>query len=268
MKKPLLSPLIDYVFKLIFGDQRNIDILAAFLKAALDLNEDEYSRLSIIDPHLKRESPEDKLGILDVRVQTTSGITVNVEIQVLAAKELRKRFTLYAAKMLTGQIKRGEPYGGIERVISIIIMDDILIPEEKCYYNEYGIINKRTGREFTNLLGINVLELPKLPEAPDRSRLWNWGQFFRSKTEEEFAMAAERDKDIGRAVAAVIELSEDERAEMLADSRNMFLWDHWAREQEHDEKGREEGREEERKTILELVRRGYTAEQIEGMAGV
>jgi hypothetical protein len=41
MPKRILSPKNDFVFKLIFGDQRNTDILADFLKAALKLPAEE-----------------------------------------------------------------------------------------------------------------------------------------------------------------------------------------------------------------------------------
>jgi hypothetical protein len=44
MAYKILHPKLDYVFKLIFGDSRNIDILEAFLKAALDIPVDEYGR--------------------------------------------------------------------------------------------------------------------------------------------------------------------------------------------------------------------------------
>ena len=51
-KKPLLPVKSDFVFKLIFGDQRNVDILAAFLKSVLDIPDAEYDRLTIVDPHI------------------------------------------------------------------------------------------------------------------------------------------------------------------------------------------------------------------------
>ncbi|MDR2181696.1 MAG: Rpn family recombination-promoting nuclease/putative transposase, partial [Treponema sp.] len=54
MAHKILRPKTDFVFKLIFGDPRNIDILEAFLKAALDIPEDEYRNLVIVDPFLKR----------------------------------------------------------------------------------------------------------------------------------------------------------------------------------------------------------------------
>ena len=62
---PLLPVTSDFVFKLIFGDQRNTDILAEFLKAVLDIPESEYDRITVVDPHVKKESPDGKYGILD-----------------------------------------------------------------------------------------------------------------------------------------------------------------------------------------------------------
>jgi hypothetical protein len=67
MQKRILSPLLDFVFRLLFGDQRNIRLLAAFLKTSLDLPPGEYDRLAIMDPHLKKESEEGKSGVLDVK---------------------------------------------------------------------------------------------------------------------------------------------------------------------------------------------------------
>ena len=53
-RKPLLPVKSDFVFKLIFGDQRNADVLAGFLKSVLDIPDSEYDRLTIVDPQLRR----------------------------------------------------------------------------------------------------------------------------------------------------------------------------------------------------------------------
>jgi predicted transposase/invertase (TIGR01784 family) len=176
-----------------------------------------------------------------VKVHTTSGIVINVEIQVITSPELRKRFVFYPAKMITEQAVRGKSYDIIERVISIIITDDVLIPEDVDYYNEYGIINKKTGTVFSDLLTIAVLELPKLPEKPDGRGIWPWGRFFRSRNEEELKMAAKGDVGVGQAMAVLMELSEDEQTRVLAESREKFLWDQWGREKHQYNMGLEEG---------------------------
>ena len=57
-KMSLLPVKSDFVFRLIFGDQRNVDILSAFLRAVLDIANDEYDHLTIVDPYLKKEFDE------------------------------------------------------------------------------------------------------------------------------------------------------------------------------------------------------------------
>ena len=90
-KKSLLPVKSDFVFKLIFGDQRNVDILAAFLKSVLDIPDEEYDRLTIVDPYIKKESADDKYGILDVKVHTVSGSVIHVEIQLRVFQDMAAR---------------------------------------------------------------------------------------------------------------------------------------------------------------------------------
>jgi predicted transposase/invertase (TIGR01784 family) len=240
MEKRFYPPLFDFIFKLVFGDQRNIDILAAFLIAALNLPEEEFDHLVIIDPHLKREFQDDKMSILDVKVHTKSGMIINVELQVETSQDLRKRIAFATAKMLAEQIKRGEEYSRVERVVSIVICGGVLLSEEAEYYNSYSIRNARSGAEFTDLLTINILEPGKLPAEPDEGRLYDWGRFFRAETAEELAMAGERDPAIRAATAVVMELNEDERARLLAEARWKWKMDHAALERQHYREGVEE----------------------------
>jgi predicted transposase/invertase (TIGR01784 family) len=249
MAYKILQPKLDYVFKLIFGDSRNIDILEAFLKAALDIPVDEYDGLAIADPHLKLETAVEKMGILDVKVHTKSGLVIDVEIQLSSTPELRNRIVLYDTKMLTEQLKRGESWNRAKRVISIIIMNDILVPEEEKYYNRYGLYNRESGRQFTNLVEINILELPKLPQSDNGERLWIWGQFLRSEKEEEFKMVAEKDPGVKKAVAVLMELSEDEQTQIMAEKRWIWLMDQHNREMHQYNKGIEKGREEGREDL-------------------
>jgi predicted transposase/invertase (TIGR01784 family) len=67
------TPRNDFVFKRLFGDARDTSLLTEFLKSTLDLPAEDYQEVRIVDPHLKGERPEDKEGILDVKVKTPSG---------------------------------------------------------------------------------------------------------------------------------------------------------------------------------------------------
>ena len=91
MNKELLSPKNDFIFKQLFGEPERLNLLQSFLQSVLDLPKKEYSRLVIIDPFLKREHLTDKLGVLDVKIHTSSGKVINVEIQVEPQADMWER---------------------------------------------------------------------------------------------------------------------------------------------------------------------------------
>jgi predicted transposase/invertase (TIGR01784 family) len=241
VSKKFYTASFDYVFKRIFGDKRNIHILKAFLIAALDLNEEEFDHLEILDPHLKREFYDDKLGILDVKVYLKSGLIIDVEVQVEINRDLRKRIAFSIGKMLSEQIRRGDDYYRIERVICIVICcGGVLLPEEAEYYNTYSLRNARSGREFTDVMEINILEPKKLPLKPKGGSLFNWGQFFQAETPEELVMIGEKDPAIAEAAALVMELNEDDAERMLADARWKWEMDQAALRRQSYREGQEE----------------------------
>jgi predicted transposase/invertase (TIGR01784 family) len=82
MASKLYSATNDHIFKRVFGDERNTDILAAFLKTVLDIPAEDYEEIKICDPIFKMEGEDDKIGILDLKVRTKSGKIIDVEMQV------------------------------------------------------------------------------------------------------------------------------------------------------------------------------------------
>jgi predicted transposase/invertase (TIGR01784 family) len=239
----LLSPRIDAVFKRLMGDADDTSPLIGFLQAALDLPEEDYARVQLLDPHVKGDAPDDKLGILDVRLETATGKQIDIEIQLAAIPEMPERLMFYLGRMVTGQVGRGEGYGNIKRSICILIADYVQIPEVADYHNRYRLYNPDNGSLFTDLLEVDTLELPKLPKEADGSRLCWWGKFFRATEEEEFDMLAEKDKAIGVAVGRLKELSRDESLRMLAESRQIAQWDEESRMRGAKQEGLVEGQQ-------------------------
>jgi predicted transposase/invertase (TIGR01784 family) len=234
----------DAIFKMIFGDGRDIDLLTAFLQATLDLPAEDYEEVTIADPHLARESPEDKLGILDVKVKTRSGKVLNVEMQLCDQPQMRERIVFYLARMVNEQIGPGDDYWSIKRSICILIADFVLVPENERYHNRYTLHDPATGSEFTDLLEVNTLELPKLPQDEDGTPLWDWLKFLSAQEKEELTMLAEKNPQVKKAVVKLLSLSEDERARMLADSREKLRRDISAQVRAGEKRGWEGGREE------------------------
>jgi predicted transposase/invertase (TIGR01784 family) len=265
MDKEYLSPKSDLIFKLIFSDRRNNDILKDFLQSVLDLPESEYDRIEIVDPHLKPETPSDKMGILDVKLHLTSGKIVDIEIQVAPVDPMRERIIFYTSKMIIEQIGKGEDYDLIQKVISIVITDFELITDSKAYHNKYRLSDINTCSQFSDALEINVLELPKLPKEPDSSQLWNWLCFLKSKREGEFAMIAEKSPTIEKAVTVLKELSEDERTRLLYEEREKARRDERGRIKFAEKEG---AKKQARETAVKAIQKNMSIADIADLTGL
>ncbi|MCL2005930.1 MAG: Rpn family recombination-promoting nuclease/putative transposase [Planctomycetaceae bacterium] len=218
----------DFVFKLVFGDKRRVDLLTAFLQAVLDLPAEEYEKVTIVDPNVKKEYNKDKAGVLDVKIHTKSGNVVDVEIQVEPDAPLEKRILFYQAKMLTEQIGEGNDYDIIKPVISIIITDFQLIANSKAYHHRFRFYDAKNKVELTNVQEINTLELTKLPKKSDETDLFDWMMLIRAKSEEEYDMLAEKKPIFKKVVAVVKKLSADEEARMVYDKQELWRMDYAA----------------------------------------
>jgi len=187
MEYEILSPVNDWIFKLLFGDIRHKSMLISLLKGFVELPNEEYE-LTFLDTHLKPETEDDKLGILDIKVQTKSGKIINIEIQINPVKNIGKRLSFYKSKLIVGQINESEDYSIIQKVICICITDYVLFPEVKDYLNDFSFYNRKNNFKFEDIPeDIYTLELPKVPVQTDGTTVWEWMSFLKSKTKEEFA---------------------------------------------------------------------------------
>jgi predicted transposase/invertase (TIGR01784 family) len=221
-KKPL-SPKNDFVFHKIFGE--NMTALNGFLQAVLDLPPEEYQGLEVVNPYLEREYPDDKLGILDLKIYTSEKKVINVEIQIRHQPSVWKRLLFYNARLLVEQVKKGNPYQLINRVITIYIADHVLIKDSEAYHHCFRLYDKNMGISFPDSIEFNILEIPKASHA-DGTLLSNWMQFFRAREKEEFMAAAQTHPAINEAWGVIKVLSSDERARALAEAREKARMDY------------------------------------------
>ena len=245
MTTELLLPTSDIVFRMLFGSERNTDILSAFLKAVLLLPGDELAEVAIMNPLLDSEFPDVKATILDVKAKTASGRRIDIEMQMDNYAEMKQRIMFYTAKMFTEQVGPGDDYDRICPVVCILVTDFRMI-ENAYYHNRYRLHDPRTGSEFTDLLEINVLELPKTPGAAtaDDAALLTWLKFLKAKNREEMEMLAQGNPEIQKAVKRLVELSADDKARMIYEARLKLQRDKAAYGRDQHMKGWEEGREE------------------------
>ena len=224
----ILLPKVDVIFRLLFGDKRNIEILIDFLKSVLDLGDDEYENISLEDTHLKRETSDDKLGIVDVKLTTKNGKIVHIEMQILEQDDFPERVTYYNAKMLVTQLKSGNDYK-FQKTISIVISDFEIVENSTKYHHKFQLNDAETGVKFTDVIEINTLELGKVPGQSDNTKKYDWLQFLKAEREEEFDVVAEKNPVIKKAVVELKRLSQSEEAQRIYEARQKAISDEKAR---------------------------------------
>jgi predicted transposase/invertase (TIGR01784 family) len=235
--RKLLPVKSDVIFRLFFADERNQEFLTDFLKSVLHLPEDDYDEIEIIDPHLLREFDGDKLGIIDIKLRTKSRKVVHIEIQLSVTPEMIGRIVFYDSKLITEQIGSGNDFSVINKVISIVILDENLIANSPKYHHRFTFYDHDNAVELTDLVEIHTLELRKLPASADGTALYDWVSFIDAESEEELRMIEARNPQVGKAVVKFRELSADERVRDTYFRREMMRRDisaqkNWALKQQ------------------------------------
>ena len=229
MSISVLPPTSDFVFKLLFGDERNKSALIGLLRALVDLPSEECE-LTFLDTHLKREFKGDKLGILDVRVRTTSGQIINIEIQVEPQNFIAKRISYYKSKMITGQLGKSDEYEKIQRVVCVCITSKPLFPEVPEYLNRFRFCNLANGLCFEGIPEeIYTVELLKVPSENDGTGWWEWVRFLLARTEEDVEMVAQANTEIRKAADALYVLSADPNVRTEYERHEMAVRDEISR---------------------------------------
>ncbi len=213
--------------------------------------------------NLNREYEDDKLCILDVRVTTSSGKDVDVEIQLQASSELYDRIQCYVARMVAEKVNAGGSYK-LTQSISIVILDHLLLPGNKTrYHHRFRLYDSEAALEYPNSMEIHTLELPKIPKNNDSTRLWKWLRFISSKTQEEIMPLTKEDPVMSEALLKLLDMSGDLATRRRAEARAKFLWDQAAREHDSRKEGLTEGRAE---GLTEGLEKGLEKGLVEGRA--
>ena len=233
----IMKPKNDYIFKKIFGDENNKDILISLLQAVMNEN---VTDVQLLNNELNKDNISDKKSILDIRATINGGVQVDIEIQVSRTIYMPARSLYYWSKIYCEQLNIGDFYNRLKRTICINIVD-FKATESKNYHSIYKLKEVQQNFELTNLMEIHFIEIPKINENNKNDALYQWMNFINASSREEMEKMAIVNKDIDKAleILNVMSQSKEERAAYL--SREMALHDEATRINEAIQEGIEQG---------------------------
>ena len=174
---------LDVIFKRVFGNENNKDIIAAFISDLLEIPRESIKRIIINNVELAPEYYEQKFSRLDLKLDV-DGRIVNIEMQVNREPNFRERTLFYWSKLYSEELKSGDEYGELKQTICINIINfDLLDCED--YHSCFKVFERERHEELTDKFAIHFFELKKLSKFRKKRRMEDWLDLINAETEGE-----------------------------------------------------------------------------------
>ena len=127
--------------------------------------------------------------------------------------------------------------------------------DDECY-RRISFCDVKTGKEYTDLMEMHILELPKLPpEQKSETDLMQWMRFLNGKRREDFEKMAKKNSCFEEAYNELDKLSADEKKRLEYEARQKAIRDRDILIKTGENRGRKE-------IILSMIEAGLPLEQI------
>ncbi len=226
-KEEILSPMIDVVFQMLFGEVGSEKITQDFLSAIL---KEKIETISL-DQNivLRRELPKGKMGIVDVLAKINDNEFCNVEMQMADKKNMIKRMLYYWARQYAKEIGKKEEYKELKRTIVVLIANfefDKL--RELGVHSRWKIIEEERRKiVLTEDLEFNIIEVPKMykeKQARDE-KLIECLKFLENPESKEVQGYMKKNENMKEAREKLDKMSKDEKVRRMAELRQKALMD-------------------------------------------
>ena len=277
-KNSILSPKLDVVFQILFGEVGSEEITKDLLSAILD------EEINTVDLNqnivLRRRNLNDKMGIVDVLAKINDSEYCNIEMQILDNRDNIKRILYYWARKYSSELQKGIPYTNLKRTICVLIADfTIDLLEDLEFHTQWKIIEEK-GRKtvLTDDLELHIIELTKMRKnkaTGKDKKLLEWLSFLNDPESKEVTSYMKNNESMKKAKEKLNTMSEDERIRRLAELREKAILDELEvkaynyKKGKSDglEQGRTEGREEgkllkNKEIAKKMKEKGYLVEDI------
>ena len=206
----------DIMFKYFFSKKGNEKYLECFLSSLLE--QKIKIRKIIHDSHLEQKNHEDKYGILDLDVELENGEIINIEMQRKNLFNIEKRTSFHGAKKLTEQLKPGNKYENLKKVIIIAILDYSFIDLPEYINRTERVIKGHPEYKLNNEVEYIYIELDKYRKSnPDMEKEINQWLAFLDMERGDLLKMAKNNKVVKEAIEEYEEMTDEELNKKIAE---------------------------------------------------
>ena len=239
----LYDPKKDYIFKTLFGREKNKNLLISLLNSILRGNP-VIKDLTLHNTELTKILEKDKSSRLDISAISDKGIKFDIEMQCRKTSDIPNRALHYSSKLFSSDIKENEDYNQARRVISIWIFGEN-VTNRKEAINEAMMTWQENEHDpyevMTNHLRIIYLELNKyeVNDGNIKDILSGWVDFLRNPAHIDKRVLS--NKDIEKAVEELEYISTDDEERAIIEAIQSGINDQNSRETIARNEGKQEG---------------------------
>ena len=221
----LFDPKVDYVFKILFGDENDKSMLISLLNAILK-GKPTIKDLTLNNTDIPKILKDNKSCKLDILATSDEGIKFNIEMQCKKTKDIINRTVYYASKLFTKDLKENDDYNN-SKVISIWIFGENVTDRTDPINEAYMTLQKTNNEDYeilTDHLRIIYLELNKYKITKDNinDKLTKWVDFLTNPIDLEKSTFEDEDIEKARKKLEFISSDDKERASLEAIKEGLF----------------------------------------------
>ena len=221
----ILKLKLDIIFKRIFGDVKNEDIIKTFLEDLLELPQKSIQNIYMDNVELLPDFLDQKFSRLDLKMKINDSI-VNIEMQVNYENDYNDRTLFYWSKIFSEELKSGEEYSSLKQTICINIINFNQFDCDE-YHSHFQLMEKDRHNVLTDKIAIHFFELKKIGRSRRKKRMEDWLDLINAETEGDLMDIQQGTviPEVKRTIAVLRELSADEQLRRQAEMREKRIHD-------------------------------------------
>lgn len=161
-----IIPLVDYAFKMLFGNEEHSPVTIHFLNSVL-VGQPPVTKITFQNPIRYRHTADGKVCILDVLAIDALGRQLNIEVQISLPAGMAKRMVYYSAQTYVRQLLEGQSYNSLQPAICICVLAGALYSQPAELHLDFRLREKSLPLTLTDDLQIHFLQLSHLEITAD-----------------------------------------------------------------------------------------------------